>query len=495
MTPRAILSQYWGHESFRPMQEEIVQSVLDGKHTLALLPTGGGKSICFQVPAMMFDGVCIVVSPLIALMRDQVEQLQSRQIKATALYSGMTRREIDITLDNCVYDNVKFLYVSPERLRSSLFLARAERMNVSMLAVDEAHCISQWGYDFRPSYLHIHDFVERRGIDRLIALTATATKRVKEDIVEKLKLVDTQIFTRSFARTNLSYSVFNLENKERKLAEVLTNVPGSSIVYVRSRKMAEVVGRTLRAKGQSTDYYHAGLSATDRERKQDLWRSGKLRVMVATNAFGMGIDKSDVRSVIHLDLPDSLEAYYQEAGRAGRDEQKAYAVLLYDASDVIRLKDQLVRNAVSLASIRRVYQALANYYKLAVGSLPEKSFAFELERFASTYDLSALETFNCMKKLQEAGVLTLSESFFKSSQVMILQRKEDLYRFQVAHPKLDLVIKSLLRLYGGQIFQEFVSIKEGDLAKVLKVSSKQVSDWLDMLVQFEVADYVKRNSA
>ncbi len=492
MTAKEVLKRYWGYDAFRPLQEDIIQSVVDGRHTVALLPTGGGKSVCFQVPALMLEGVCLVISPLIALMRDQVDQLHRRQIKAIAIYSGMGKREIDIALDNCVYGEVKFLYVSPERLKTPLFLARAERMKISMIAIDEAHCISQWGYDFRPPYLEIHDFVERRGIEKVIALTATATKEVKNDIVEKLQLTDAHVFAKSFARPNLSYSVFNTESKEEKLVEILTKVPGSAVVYVRSRKMTEVVARTLRGHGLVADFYHAGLSGEEREKRQTLWITGSLRVIVATNAFGMGIDKPDVRSVVHLDLPDSLEAYYQEAGRAGRDERKAYAVLLYTAADVQRLLDQVAKSHVSLKTIRRVYQALANYYKLAVGSLPDKSMPLEVEQFARTYEIPVLEAFNSLKKLEDKGVVALSESFHHSSQVILLQRKEDLYRFQVAHPRLDRLIKALLRLYGGRLFEEFVSIKEGELGKILNVSRSQIIQWLDLLVQFEVIDYVKQ---
>jgi ATP-dependent DNA helicase RecQ len=379
MTAQQILKQYWHYDAFRPLQEEIINSIMDGKDTLALLPTGGGKSVCFQVPALMLEGICIVVSPLIALMKDQVEQLKRRGINATAIYSGMSKREIDITLDNCIYSDIKFLYVSPERLKTELFIERARKMKISLLAIDEAHCVSQWGYDFRPPYLQIADFKEEVNIQRTIALTATATKEVKEDIVLKLDLKDCQKFQKSFVRENLSYSAFQLENKQAKLIEILTNVQGSSVVYVRSRKRTQKVAELLTQNGIAASFYHAGLSGTIRDERQAAWIENKTRVIVATNAFGMGIDKPDVRTVVHLDLPDTLEAYYQEAGRAGRDEKKAYAVALYHLQDKEELTDRVERSVVTKDELKRTYQALANYYKLAIGSQAFSSYDFEFE--------------------------------------------------------------------------------------------------------------------
>ncbi len=489
VAPIDILKQYWGYETFRTPQEGIINSLLEGRDTLALLPTGGGKSICFQVPGLMLDGLCLVISPLIALMRDQVDQLERRGIKAKALFSGMNSREIDITLDNCIYGNIKFLYVSPERLKSPLFLARAEQMKFSMIAIDEAHCISQWGYDFRPPYLDISTFIDSFGISKVIALTATATREVKEDITSKLEMQDPAVFTKSFARDNLSYSVFRLERKREKLLEVLRNVPGSAVVYVRSRKLTEEITAFLRKEGISADYYHAGLRGGDREQKQAQWLSNRIRVMVATNAFGMGIDKPDVRTVIHMDLPDTLEAYYQEAGRAGRDGARAYAILLYNEGDVVSLQSRLENSFISLEQIKRVYQALANNYKLAVGSRVEGSFDFHLDTFRRRFDLPAFEVFNAMKKLQEEGLLVLSESFYHTSQLIFLLNKEELYRFQIAHPNLERVTKTVLRLYGGESFTEYVKIKEGDVASLLKVTLSQVVEWLNLLHKYGVIDY------
>ena len=430
-----------------------------------------------------------MVSPLVSLIRDQVDQLNSRGIKAKALISGMSNREIDITLDNCIYGDVKFLYVSPERLKSSLFLVRAEKMNIGLIAVDEAHCISQWGYDFRPPYLEIGSFISQFHIKKVVALTATATKEVKQDILEKLGIEKAKIFTRSFARSNLSYSVFKLESKEKKLLSILKNVPGSSVVYVRSRKRTEQVASWLRSMKFNADYYHAGLENTERENRQHAWLEGRLRVMVATNAFGMGIDKPDVRSVIHLDLPDTLEAYYQEAGRAGRDGRKSYAIVLFDDTDIQSSVSRVERSYVSLSVIKRVYQSLCNYYKLALGSKPESSLDFEIEPFCKSFKLDVFETHIAISKLEEFGLVQTDDSFRRSSMVSILVNKEELYRFQIAHPNLEKTLKALLRLYGGELFTELVRLKEKELAEFMQVDRKQVVDWLRALKNFEILDY------
>ncbi len=489
MNPSEILKQYWGYASFRSMQEDIVQSVLGGKNTLALLPTGGGKSICFQVPTMMLEGICIVVSPLISLMKDQVDQLQRRGIKAAAIYSGMSKREIDITLDNCIYGNFKFLYVSPERLKTEIFIERARQMSICLLAIDEAHCISQWGYDFRPPYLEIADFKKNMAISKVIALTATATKEVKKDIAEKLELSDVQIFQKSFVRDNLSYSAFKLESKEQKMIEILNNVPGSSIIYVRSRKRTKDIADLLNRNHLLADYYHAGLSGKDRSDKQSEWINNQRRVMVATNAFGMGIDKPDVRTVIHLDLPDSLEAYYQEAGRAGRDEKKAYAVTLFHTQDIDELKDRIERSVVSLDQIKRTYQALANFYKMAIGSHALSSFPFNYEQFVNTYNLPVVETYAALKKLGDEGLIQMNEGFYEHSKLTFLLDKGEVYKFQIANPKLDPLVKTLLRLYGGEVFGNYTKIKERDIGSLLKTDKVQVRKWLKFLNDNEVIDY------
>lgn len=471
------------------MQEDIIRSILDGDDTLALLPTGGGKSICFQVPTMAMEGICIVVSPLISLMKDQVDQLQRRGIRSAAIYSGMSKREIDITLDNCIYGGYKFLYVSPERLKTEIFIERARQMNICLLAIDEAHCISQWGYDFRPPYLEIATFKNELGISKLVALTATATKEVKKDIAEKLELGDVRIFQKSFARSNLSYSAFKLDNKQGKLLEILGNVQGSSVVYVRSRKRTREIAELLKRSQISSDYYHAGLSGKERSDKQADWIEGKIRVMVATNAFGMGIDKPDVRTVIHLDLPDSLEAYYQEAGRAGRDERKAYAVALYHPQDIDELKERTDRSVVPLDQIKRTYQALANYYKMAIGSQPFSSFPYNHEQFINTYNLPILETYSALKKLSDEGLIQMAEGFYEQSKITFLLDKGETYKFQVANPKLDELVKTLLRLYGGEVFGSYAKIKERDIGSLLKTDKVQVRKWLKFLHDNGVIDY------
>lgn len=489
MTPNQLLKQYWKYDAFRPLQEEIIGAVLEGKETLALLPTGGGKSVCFQIPALSMEGICIVVSPLIALMKDQVQQLKRKDIKAVAIYSGMSKREIDITLDNCIYGGFKFLYVSPERLKTELFIERAKQMNISMMAIDEAHCISQWGYDFRPSYLQIAESKKELGVSRVIALTATATKEVKEDIISKLVMKDCQIFQKSFVRENLSYSAFKLESKEQKLLEILSRVGGSSVVYVRSRKRTKEIADLLVRNGFTASFYHAGLSGKERDERQDAWLSNRTRIIVATNAFGMGIDKPNVRTVIHMDLPDSLEAYYQEAGRAGRDEKKAFAVALYHAQDINEQKERAEKSVVSLEEIKRTYQALANYYKLAIGSLSLSSFDFRFDKFVKTYNLPTVETFNSLKKLADEGLIQLTDGFFEQSKMSFVLEKPEVYKYQVANPKLDPMIKGILRLYGGEAFAMYLTIKEKELATMLKTDVSQVKKWLQFLHEQKVIDY------
>jgi ATP-dependent DNA helicase RecQ len=492
-SPIEILKRYWGYPVFRELQEDIVQSLMAGKHTVALLPTGGGKSICFQVPALCMPGICIVVSPLIALMKDQVYQLKKRGIKAIAIYSGMSKREIDHALDNCIFGDFKFLYVSPERMKTDLFLARSKKMQINMLAIDEAHCISQWGYDFRPPYLEIANFIEELKIEKVIALTASATREVKEDIISKLGLKEAVVFKKSFARSNLSYSVFDLENKDQKMVEILTNVKGSAIVYVRSRKRTQLIAQFLRKHGISSDYYHAGLTSDERSKKQDAWIHNQVRVMVATNAFGMGIDKPDVRSVVHYDLPDSLEAYYQEAGRAGRDERKAYAVALFHKVDIENLEKRTEQMAVSVELIRRVYQALANYYKLAVGSNALTCYTFDYEQFTKNFNLPTVETYYALNKLQDEGLIQISDVFHPTSRLLFLLSHEEVYRFQVAHSAVDRIIKALMRLYGGELFSDYQQIQERDLAKLLKESENAIYKQLEYLHQSEIVEYQRGN--
>ncbi|WP_028668106.1 RecQ family ATP-dependent DNA helicase [Runella zeae] len=455
-----ILKKYWNYDTFRPLQQNIIEAVLAGQDTLALLPTGGGKSLCFQVPALAQEGICIVVTPLIALMKDQVEQLRRRRIMAAAIYSGMNWHEIDIVLDNCIHGTTKFLYVSPERLRTDIFLARVKQMKVCLLAIDEAHCISQWGYDFRPAYLQIAEFRKLIPTVPLIALTASATEPVKADICQKLEMSQPAIFQATFARSNLSYSAFFEENKEARLLKILQNVQGSAIIYVRNRRRTKEVADWLNRQGIRSEFYHAGLPTKQRSDKQEAWIRNRVRVMVATNAFGMGIDKPDVRVVIHIDLPDNLEAYYQEAGRAGRDGQKAYAVALYSSKDLNELIRVVDQKYPPIQLVRRVYQALANYYRIPVGGGEFENFDFDLQDFTGTFGLPISETHFALKLLEEEGFIQLSEAYNSSSKIHIIVDNRALYELQLKYPQYDSFIKLLLRMYGGEVFTQFVYISE-----------------------------------
>lgn len=474
------------------MQEDIVLSVLSGRDTMALLPTGGGKSICFQVPALVMEGICVVVSPLIALMKDQVENLRKKGVLSAAIYSGMRKREIDTILDNCIYGNYKFLYVSPERLKTDLFLERFKRMKVNMIAVDEAHCISQWGYDFRPPYLEIAEIRKYHPQVPVIALTASATTLVKNDIIEKLELDAPQVFTKSFARKNLSYSVREAENKLEKVVEILQKIPGSAIVYVRSRKACKEIAIALGQLGIPATFYHAGLDKEVRETRQQDWKMNRTRVIVATNAFGMGIDKPDVRSVIHVNIPENLENYYQEAGRAGRDEWKAYAVLLYTENDIKILQERAEQAYPPVEYIKRVYQSLANYYRIAVGSSLMVSYDFDIGAFTQVYNLDLLLTYHAIKVMQEEGLVELSEGFFSASTLKFLVDHSKLYEYQIAHAKLDPLIKLLLRTFGGELFSDYLKIYEEKLAKVMQVPVGEIITLLERMDQLGIVAYNMR---
>ena len=485
-----ILKKYWGYDAFRPLQEEIIQSVLANQDTLALLPTGGGKSICFQVPALAREGICLVISPLIALMKDQVQQLKRRGISAIAIYSGMSKQEIDIALDNCKFGNVKFLYISPERLKTDLFIARAKQMNIGLLAIDEAHCVSQWGYDFRPPYLEIAQFRELIPNIPCIALTATATPEVRDDIQEKLQFTEgAQVFQKSFSRANLSYSVRYEENKEVRLVGILRKVPGTSVVYVRSRKKTKLIADYLRQNHINADYYHAGLSNEVRTKKQDDWIQNRMRVIISTNAFGMGIDKPDVRLVVHLDLPENLEAYYQEAGRGGRDEKLAYALVLYSKDDLDILQKRVRQSYPAIERIKLTYQSLANYYKIAVGSNLMATYDFDLDAFIKTYDLPYMDTYHALRRLEEQGFIQLNEAYHAPSKVMFIVGKQRLYEFQISNSKLDPLIKLLLRAYGGELFTNFVRISEKQIAQYLKVEERVVQKGLEYLHKSEIIHF------
>ncbi len=490
--PEKILKQYWGYDSFRTLQKEIISSILSQHDTIALLPTGGGKSLCYQLPAMCMEGLCLVISPLIALMKDQVDQLNKQGIKAYAIYTGLTNREIDIILDNCIYGDIKLLYVSPERLQTEIFRERVKNMNVNLLAVDEAHCISQWGYDFRPTYLQIAEFRDHfiEGVNT-IALTATATGQVVDDICEKLMLQEPRRFKASFERENLALAVRKPQHKESKLLEILERVSGSALIYVRNRRKTKEITTWLLQNRISADYYHAGLGHDLRTKKQELWQSGQTRVMVATNAFGMGINKNNVRIVIHYDIPDSLEAYYQEAGRAGRDGKKAYAVVLYHEGDKHQLYQSFENSNPSPEFIGRVYQALANYYKIAVGSNMLSYFDFDITDFCNRFNFSAREAYYAIQKLEEEGFIELNESFYHPSKVTFNIDKTELYKYQIANVSLEPVIKTLLRLYGGELFGNFMRISENQIARVLNMTLKKVRQQLEALNEQKIITYDK----
>lgn len=487
-----VLKSFFGYSDFRPLQEDIVLSISGGHDTLALLPTGGGKSVCFQVPALMKEGICLVVSPLIALMKDQVDALKRKNILAAAIYSGMSKREIDTVLDNCIYGNYKFLYVSPERLKTEIFIERFKQMKVSMIAVDEAHCISQWGYDFRKPYLDIAEIRPYHPGAPMIALTASATLKVKQDIIDKLQLENPQVFVKSFARPNLSYAVRFVENKLEMAVNILQRVPGTSIIYVRNRKGTKDIASVLRSVGISAHFYHAGLDSKERDLRQQDWMAGKVRVMVATNAFGMGIDKPDVRSVIHLDLPENLENYYQEAGRAGRDELKSYTVLLVNENDLTTILERADIAYPPIEYIRKVYQSLANFFRVAVGSSLMSSYDFDISEFIQTYRLELLPAYNALKVMQEEGFLELNEGFYSPSTLHFLVDQSKLYEFQIAYAKLDPLIKVLLRMHGGELFVTYLSIQEEKLAKMLNVPESEIVRSLEQMDQFGIIAYNRR---
>jgi len=494
MTIQQVLMKYWGYAAFRPMQEDIINSVLAGHDTLALLPTGGGKSICYQVPAMAKEGLCIVVSPLIALMKDQVENLKKRGIKAIAIYSGMSRYEIDIALDNAVFDKeVKLLYLSPERLATSLFREKLKRMKVSIFAVDEAHCISQWGYDFRPPYLQIAEIREYIPGVPILALTATATQEVVVDIQEKLNFHKKNVLQVSFERKNLSYFVKKDENKLQTLLKIAGKNKGTGIVYVRNRRKTKMISDFLNKNGIGSDFYHAGLEPALRDKKQSAWQKNEKRVMVCTNAFGMGIDKPDVRFVVHLDLPDCIEAYFQEAGRAGRDEKKAFAILLYENADILDAYKNFETAFPDKEMIRKVYNCLGNFYQLAVGSGADTTYVFNISEFSEHYNLSHIIAYNAIKFLEKEGYVSLSDSFNDNSKLHFIPDNKALYKFQLANPKYDPFIKIILRMYSGP-FNDFVKIDENDIARKMDTDAATVAKTLNELVKLNVLYYEARSS-
>ena len=485
----SIVKEYWGYDTFRPLQAEIITAVLEGKDVLALLPTGGGKSICFQVPTLAKDGICLVISPLIALIKDQVENLKNKGINALAIYSGMPFLEIKKTLQNAAYGNYKFLYVSPERLETALFLDYLPALNINLIAVDEAHCISQWGYDFRPAYLNIAKIREQIPTVPVLALTASATKNVQEDICEKLLFTNAaQSFQQSFARPNLSYSVFNVASKQTKLLTILKNVSGSGIVYCKSRKHTKEIADLLKLHALNADFYHAGLSNDERNTKQENWIKNKTRIICCTNAFGMGIDKPDVRVVVHYDVPDCLENYYQEAGRCGRDGKRAYAVLLYNDKEITTLLQQPTIKFPDEDTVKNVYIHLMNHLQVPSGIGEGQSFDFDLSTFSALFKIDILTATYCIKILEQENVLSCPETFFKPSTLVFATDKNSLEDFEKTNPVFEPLIKGLLRSYEG-IFDFPSTIYETQLAKFIKMDVSTVKKQLVHLHQNRLIVY------
>lgn len=484
-----ILKRYWGYDAFRDLQEEIITSIGEGKDTLGLMPTGGGKSITFQVPALAKEGMCLVITPLIALMKDQVENLKSRDIKAIAIYSGMTRQEIIVALENCIFGNYKFLYISPERLDTEIFRVKLRSMNISMITVDESHCISQWGYDFRPAYLKIAEIRELLPDIPVLALTATATPEVVKDIQQRLHFKKENVFRMSFERKNLAYIVRNTDNKTGEILHILNRMPGSSIIYVRNRKRTKETTLFLQREGITADFYHAGLNNDVKDLRQKRWQSGECRVMVATNAFGMGIDKPDVRTVIHLDLPDSPEAYFQEAGRAGRDGEKAYAIILYANSDKAALKKRISDTFPEKDYIKQVYEQLNYYYQMAMGDGLGCMFDFNLEDFCRKYKHFPVPADSALKILTQAGYIEYTDEQDNASRLLFTIRREELYKLREMGEQADLLIQTILRSYTG-VFTDYAYIHEDSLAIRTGLTRQQIYDLLIVLAKRRILDYV-----
>ena len=487
---RNTLARHWGYTSFRPLQEDIISSVISGRDTVALMPTGGGKSITYQVPAAVREGLCLVITPLIALMKDQINRLKEINIKAMAIHSGMTREEVEIAIDNCLYGDYKLLYVSPERLDSPIFKSRLPRFNLSLVAIDEAHCISQWGYDFRPSYLRIAEMREVISPEvPFLALTATATPAVVKDIVARLKMKNAAVLQTTFRRPNITYVVREVEDKNAYVIKTLSRNQGCGIIYVRSRKRSKEIAEMLIASGISADFYHAGLPQDMRDRKQKAWTQGEVRIIVATNAFGMGIDKADVRYVIHWDSPDSIEAYYQESGRAGRDGKTAYAILLWSQDEKKKMSESVKVKFPPLDRIKDIYEAIANFYQLPVGSGKNSVFDFDMWKFVTAFRFSVTETYNSLLFLQKEGYLEFTDEINNPTRVRFIIGRDDLYKFQVANEEYDKFIKLLLRTYSG-MFSEFVPINEEVISNRTGLSRDSIYKYLLRLSQQGIVHFI-----
>lgn len=486
---RKILKQYWGYDNFRGIQEDIIRSIGEGRDTLGLMPTGGGKSITFQVPALAQEGLCLVITPLIALMKDQVRNLRERGIKATAIYSGMTREEIVIALENCIFGNYKFLYVSPERLDTEIFQIKLRSMHVSLITVDESHCISQWGYDFRPAYLKIAEIRQLLPGVPVIALTATATPEVVSDIQQHLQFRQENVFRMSFERKNLAYVVRHTEDKESELLHILQHVDGAGIVYTRNRKKTKEISQFLNRNHITATFYHAGLNDETKDSRQKAWLKGEFRVMVATNAFGMGIDKPDVRVVIHADVPDSPEAYFQEAGRAGRDGMKAYAVLLFCARDKITLKQRVSDTFPEKSYIRKIYEDINFYYQMAMGDGRGCTFAFNIDEFCRNFKHFPVQTDSALKILTRAGYLEYTDEQDNASRIMFTITKEELYRIREQSEDTEKLIRILLRSYTG-LFTDYAYISEDNLSTRSGLSKQQIYETLLSLSRQHILHYI-----
>ena len=484
----SILKEYWGYESFRPLQEDIINAVLEGKDTLALLPTGGGKSLCFQIPGIVLGGLTIIVSPLVALMKDQVTQLKQRDVSALAIYSGMPFREIDMELDNCIYGKYQFLYISPERLQTELFLARVEQMPVKLIAVDEAHCISQWGYDFRPEYLEIKKLREVFPQTPIVALTATATPDVVADIQTQLAFKTPNVYKSSFKRENLHYLVLDEENKAERLFQIIKKTNGCSIVYVRSRYQTQKIAIELQKKGLSVTYYHAGVNYADRDQRQKDWMAGKTQIMVATNAFGMGIDKPNVRLVVHIDMPDTIESYFQEAGRAGRDNKEAYCVLFFAEADRLQSLEKFEHQRTDAATARKTMDWLHSFYNIAHGTGNGLSFDFDIQQFCERYNAHPVPVYATLKVLEQQGIIALTENVYIPSKIKFKVDNYTLYEYQIKYPTMTEFVKTILRSYGGA-FEHYVPIKELELSRRTNHTKAEIIKGLEKLKQHEIIDY------